>query len=219
MGDVHAADPAALIACPRCDALHRARVPGPGVRLRCHRCHTVLATPEGASVLSVVLLASTSAILIVGAVFLPFLSLSVAGLGNESSIVEAAFAFEGAMLPLSLAVLALVVILPLVRMLLVVYALGPTAFGLAPPPHAVRVFRLSEAMRPWSMAEIFTIGTAIALVKVADLANVVYGPAFWMFAVLVLLVILQDALMSRYAIWEMLDAERAPLRRAREPAE
>ena len=218
MRHAHKADPADLIACPRCDALHTESVPRPGARLRCRRCGTVLATPERASVRSVVLLASASAILIVGAVFLPFLSLSVAGLGNESSIVEAALAFEGPMLPLSLAVLALVVILPLVRMMLVVYALGPSAFGLAPPPGAVRLFGLSEAMRPWSMAEIFTIGTAIALVKVADLANVVYGPAFWMFAVLVVLVILQDALMSRHAIWEMLDAERAR-RPLAEPAE
>ena len=156
-----------------------------------------------------VLLAVASAILIVGAVFLPFLSLSVAGLGNQSSIVEAAFAFEGLMLPLSLAVLATVVVFPLIRMLLVVYALGPPAFGAAPLSGAVQAFRLSEAMRPWSMAEIFTIGTAIALVKVADLANVVYGPAFWMFVALVVLVVLKDALMCRHTIWSLLDREKA----------
>ena len=210
------ADLRALIACPRCDALHRAREAAPGARLRCRRCHTVLLSPRGASIRYVVLLAAASAILIVGAVFLPFLSLSVAGLGNRSSIVEAAFAFEGAMLPLSLAVLATVVVFPLIRMLLVLYALGPPAFGARPPAGAVQAFRLSEAMRPWSMAEIFTIGTAIALVKVADLANVVYGPAFWMFVALVILVVLKDALMCRHTIWALLDRERAA--RAPEPA-
>ena len=72
----------------------------------------------------------------------------------------------------------------------------------------MRAFRLSEALRPWSMAEIFTIGTAIALVKVADLANVVYGPAFWMFVALIVLVVLKDAIMCRHTIWALLDSER-----------
>ena len=207
MRHVPPADLGALIACPRCDALHRAFEPAPGQRLRCTRCRTVLVSPVGASITYVVLLAVSAAILIVGAVFLPFLRISVAGLGNESSIVEAAFAFPGALLPLSVGVLALIVLVPLARMVLVVYALGPPAFGARPWPKAVQAFRLSETMRPWSMAEIFIIGTAIALVKVADLANVVYGPAFWMFVALVVLVVLKDALMCRHTIWKLLDAE------------
>ena len=32
-------------------------------------------------------------------------------------------------------------------------------------------FRLAEALQPWSMAEIFVIGCAVALVKIADLAE------------------------------------------------
>jgi paraquat-inducible protein A len=55
------------------------------------------------------------------------------------------------------------------------------------------------------MAEIFVIGCAVALVKIADLADVVFGPAFWMFALLVVLIVAQDRLMCRWSVWNALN--------------
>ncbi len=69
-------------------------------------------------------------------------------------------------------------------------------------------FSLSEALRPWSMAEIFAIGCAVALVKVVDLADVSFGPGFWMFACLVVLVVVQDNFMCRWSVWNSLSPQK-----------
>ena len=55
------------------------------------------------------------------------------------------------------------------------------------------------------MAEVFAIGCAVALVKVTDLADVEFGPAFWMFGVLVVLVILQDRFLCKWSVWQSLE--------------
>ena len=98
--------------------------------------------------------------------------------------------------------------IPIMRVLLIVYMLTPLVLGARPLPHADTAFRLSEDLRPWSMAEIFIIGVAVALVKVADLAQVFIGPAFWMFAALVVVTILQDTLMCRWSLWRTLETAR-----------
>ena len=63
-------------------------------------------------------------------------------------------------------------------------------------------------MRPWSMAEIFAIGCAVALVKITQLADVTFGPAFWMFTGLVVLVVVQDNFMCRWSVWNALSNRR-----------
>ena len=195
-----------LIACPRCDALHHIVAPQAGQRAICRRCETVLITPRTGAYLRVVTLAVTILILMTGAIFLPFLQIRVAGISNSASVFDAALAFtEGRMAPLSIAVAALIMFIPVLRVALIVYVLGPLAAGRRPLPRAAAAFRLSEDLKPWSMAEIFVIGVAVALVKVAALAQVFFGPAFWMFAVLVVIIILQDGFMCRWSIWKSLD--------------
>ena len=66
-------------------------------------------------------------------------------------------------------------------------------------------FRLSEALQPWSMAEIFVIGTGVALVKIAGLASISFGPAFWAFCALIIVTVLKNIYMSKWAIWEAID--------------
>lgn len=197
-----------LIACPQCDALYRARVPAFGQRAVCTRCHTVLIAPRQGAFLRVIALAITVMILMLGATFFPFLNVRVAGMHHASSVFDAALAFvDGPMVALSLAVAALIVLIPILRAALVVYVLVPPALGAAPAPSARMAFRLAEALRPWSMAEIFVIGVTVALVKISDLARVDYGPAFWMFATLVVVNLLQDSYMCRWTIWKTLDRE------------
>ncbi|MSU88414.1 paraquat-inducible protein A [Rhodobacteraceae bacterium 2CG4] len=195
-----------LIACHQCDALHRAAEPPTGGKARCRRCGTVLIAPRRGALVRVLAMAITVAVLMLGATFFPFLGITAAGVTNESSVFDAALAFSaGPMVGLSIAVAALIVFVPLLRMLLLIYVLGPLAAGRAAAPQAAWAFRTAEALRPWSMAEIFLIGVAVALVKVAGLATVVLGPAFWMFVALVIVAVLKDGYMCRWSIWQALE--------------
>ena len=201
--------PETLIACPRCDVLHLRAELGAHQRAACQRCGTLLVAPRERSFLHVIALAFTAMILMVGAVFFPFLSISARGLYNASSVFEAAMAFsDGWLVPLSLAVLVMIVALPVARFALILYTLWPLGKARPPYRYAHSAFRIAEEMQPWSMAEIFIIGTAVALVKVAGLATVSLGPAFWAFCALIVVTVLNTIFMSKAAIWDAIDAGR-----------
>ncbi|MDP5307009.1 paraquat-inducible protein A [Paracoccus spongiarum] len=197
---------AGLMACPRCDALHVEEELQPGETARCIRCGTVLARPRGGAFSQLIALAFTSMVLLLGAVFFPFLEISRMGFGNATSLFGVALAFaDGILLPLVVAVLAMIVGLPVLRAFLLVYTLAPLAKGLPPHRHAATAFRWSEALRPWSMAEIFVIGTSVALVKVAGLATVHLGPAFWAFCALIVVNVASRGFMCQTTIWDAIE--------------
>lgn len=196
----------ALLACPVCDTLHVEPEVPVGHVARCIRCGKVLAAPRENAFARVLALAVTSVVLMVGAVFFPFIELQVAGLHNRASVLDAALAFSsGFMAPLAVAVALLIVLIPTARLGAIIYTLFPLVAGRPPWRHAHHAFRISEHLRPWSMAEIFVLGVAVALVKVAGLATVSLGPAFWAFTALVLITVLQDNTMCRYTIWKTLE--------------
>lgn len=196
-----------LIACPQCDALYRASLPDEGTRAVCQRCHSVLISPRRGAFLRVVAFAVTVVVLMSGAIFFPFLGVNVAGFSNRASVVDTALAFldGGWMAALSVFVVAFIIMIPALRALLVIYTLGPLLAGRAPLRGAHKAFRWAEDLRPWSMAEIFIIGCAVALVKVTDLARVEFGPAFFMFGALVIVTVLLDGSLDRWSIWKALD--------------
>ncbi|APZ54874.1 paraquat-inducible protein A [Salipiger abyssi] len=198
-----------LIACPSCDALHRLRDVRPGETARCVRCHAVLEAPRNTAMTRIIMLALAALILMVAAIFFPFLELEAAGRIHRASLLDTVMAFSsGLTAPLTFAMAALIVILPVIRFVALIYVLAPMAFGWRPAPHAEPAFRLTEALRPWAMAEIFIVGVAVALVKVAGLAHVFIGPAFWAFVALVVVTVLKDNFMSRVTVWKTLEARR-----------
>ena len=189
-------DPDRLIACPTCDAL-QVDAPVPvGAQARCSRCGTVLMAPREQAMTRIVMLAATALVLMVAAVFFPFLELSAGGMVRRSSLLDAVLAFSSG------------IVLPSLRLASIVYALAPMALGWHPARHAVRAFRLAQALRPWAMAEIFIVGVSVALVKVAGLAKLSFGPAFWTFSALVLVTVLSDTYMCRLSVWKTLEERR-----------
>lgn len=211
--DLTDADLSDLIACPHCDALYRAVAPEDGERAVCARCHSVLIAPVSGAVVRVVALSLAILLLLGTAVFVPFLAIEANGLTHSTSIFDAAMSFyEVHMIGLSIAVLSLIVFVPLLRALLLVFALTPLMFQRPPLEGARTAFRWSEELRPWSMAEIFVLGVGVALVKIIDLARVELGMAFWLFAALVLVTVFQDGFLCRWSIWAALDRAEAARR-------
>lgn len=205
-GDYDIKTGAGLIACPRCDALHVDAELSPGETSRCIRCHSVLARPREGAFTQIVALSFASMVLMVAAVFFPFLEISRMGIGNATSLFGVALAFsDGWLMPLTVALLGFIVGLPVIRAVLLVYVLLPMRGQGRPAPQAGQAFRLSEILRPWSMAEIFVIGTSVALIKVAGLANVSLGPAFWAFCGLIIVTAASNAFTCATTIWDTLE--------------
>ena len=85
-----------LIACPICDMLHAVAPVPEGGRLRCRRCGAMLLTNRRGAIDRTLASAFASVILMIAAIFFPFLELSVAGLHKNASLLDAALAFSHA---------------------------------------------------------------------------------------------------------------------------
>ncbi|MDJ0639653.1 MAG: paraquat-inducible protein A [Paracoccaceae bacterium] len=194
--------PPEQIACPTCDAIYDVQ---PGARLSCERCHTRLIDPEARVGLRLLLVSLLSAALIFGAVTYPFLTIKRFWMTSDATIIDTALAFDGPLLFLSIIVLALILLLPALRLALTIYVVAPLVLKLRPLPLAKGAFGWAERLRPWSMAEIFIIGCVVALTKIIAMAEVTFGPAFYMFAGLVILLWAQDKLLCRYSLWKALE--------------
>ncbi len=196
-------DLSAYIACPHCDALYRTTRASAGEVSRCARCHAVLMAPRAKAGMTIIMLCITLIVLVGGALWFPFLTISRSGFGNSATLVDVARAFsDGWQVLLALSVLGFIVLIPLARAFLLIYVLTPIVFDRLPAHFAATAFRVSERMRPWSMAEIFALGGAVSLVKVADLAIIGFGPAFWMFCAVVVIQIILDMRLCRWSVWE-----------------
>ncbi|MFQ1699708.1 paraquat-inducible protein A [Loktanella agnita] len=199
-----------LVACPQCDTLHNAATLPPGSRAYCQRCGVVLMTSQPAAMARILSLALTAFVLMLAAISFPFLSLDAGGLHNATSVIDAIMAFnEGLAIPLVVAVAFFIIVIPLMRLGALIYALGPLVREQPPRAGARIAFGLAERLRPWSMAEIFIVGVTVALIKVAGMAAVTIGPAFWAFAGVVIITVLKDQMICRYSIWEALDQSAA----------
>ncbi len=195
-----------LVACHQCDTLHVAQDLPENARAYCQRCGAVMMTAQSASIARILSLAMTAFVMLIAAISFPFLSLDANGLHNTTSVIDAVLAFnDGYAFPLAVAVAFFIIVIPLVRLGALIYALGPLARDQHPHAGAKHAFGLAERLRPWSMAEIFIVGVTVALIKVAGLAAVTIGPAFWAFAGVVIVTVLKDQMICRYSIWEALD--------------
>lgn len=198
---------AGLIACPHCDALCRAPEVPEGAKARCPRCHSVLFAPRAGAVAAIVSLALGALVLMIASIAFPFLHLEASGLTNEASVLDTVRSYalaSGMMAPLSALMAGLIVLLPALRLGGLIYALGPLVWGAPPARGAVPAFRLAMALKPWAMAEIFIIGVAVALIKIAALASVGFGPSFWAFVGLVMLTTAKDTIVCEWSLWRIL---------------
>lgn len=195
-----------LIACTICDALHRVReIPDRG-RLKCKRCGETLLSDAGTAIDILLASAIAVSILLVSAVFFPFLKISASGLNSAASLLDTALAFsEGITAPLTYALFLVIVIIPVFRAMLLVYALLPIRLGMKMLPDGRQAFGLACTLRPWSMAEVFIIGVIVALVKLGSVASVTLGPAFWELTIIVLIVIIEAAGLNEKTVWRTIE--------------
>ncbi len=141
---------------------------------------------------------------------LPFLSLSRGGLSSDISVLDAVFAlWRNDMRWLGSLSIALVALVPLTRLLLLVFVLTRLRFRMG-VNHYMRVaMRWSERLEPWAMAEIFMIGVVVSLVKISTLANLSAGLAFWSLIGLIVATVLVSLFYCRDTVWRLLTTRSA----------
>ncbi len=166
-----------LIACHECDILYRyERIPA-GSKASCHNCGSVLYRHIPNSLNRSLALFISALILIIIANVFPFLSLELGGRVVENIILSGGWnLYKQGMGELGLLIFFTSFAFPLFVILGMLYLLIPIRFGYVPPAVGP-VYRIVQAVMPWSLVGVFMLAVLIAIVKLQDLANVITGPA------------------------------------------
>ncbi|MDQ7014957.1 MAG: paraquat-inducible protein A, partial [Gammaproteobacteria bacterium] len=185
------------VACHECDLLHHRRTLANGSTARCRRCHAVLYRHvDGVKNLEQLLALTVAAlILYVAANLLPFLTIDLNGQQQQISLVSGVLAlFSGGMWILAGFSFVLILLVPQLRLLSLLSLLWMVHRGHRLKGH-LKLFHLLEWLRPWSMMEIYLLGALVTMVKLASVATLLLGAAFWAFAALI---VISSWISSRY---------------------
>ncbi|MFK8082020.1 MAG: paraquat-inducible protein A [Granulosicoccus sp.] len=194
-----------LVACSGCDLLHHKRQLQLGEYARCDRCNDVIQTCKPHTVDRSLAATLTALTLLLLSLFTPFLSLSRAGIESSISVLDAVHSlWDSHMRWLGLTTLALIVLLPLGRLLLMSYVLFRLRFRRKVRRSMRIAFRWALRLEPWAMADIFMVGVVVSLVKISTLANLSVGIAFWALIALVVVSWVISSVLCKDTIWTQL---------------
>jgi paraquat-inducible protein A len=194
--------PDELIACHDCDMLHRTASGEPGAIARCQRCGTVLYRNRPNSLERTLAFTLAGIALFVCANTLPFLSFDMRGNTTETTLATGIFElYDQGYVGLSGLVMLTAVLAPGLQLALLVYVLLPLRLGRRPWALAP-AFRAIRRLQPWSMLEVFLIGILVALVKLADMAEIIPGLALWSFGILILVLAGATSALDPREVWK-----------------
>ena len=198
-----------LIACPGCDLLLRRRQLAIGEYARCSRCNDVVQTRKPDTVDRTLGATLAAIVLLLMSLFAPFLSLSRAGIESRISVMDAVRALWNSELRwLGFVTVALIVLLPMARLLLMGYVLLRLRLQRKVRKTMRTAFRWSLKIEPWAMNDIFIIGVVVSLVKISSLASLSVGIAFWSLVVLVAVSLVISVTLCKDTIWARLNQRR-----------
>ena len=187
--------------CRGCGLMQRLPAPVPRHVRRCPRCHASFGG-DGGRRDSGLALTITAFVLFLAANLLPLIGIEVAGRGQSIRLSSGVNGLANhGLVPLAVFVLAISIVAPLGRLLALGYVLLRLR-GTARPRHLARLLRVAERMRPWSMLDVFLVGTLVALTKLQDLAAVDIGLGLWSLGLLVMSLAAVDIATDPGMLWD-----------------
>ena len=198
-----------LVACPDCDLLNNVPELAPDESACCVRCdHTLSRNPANALQRGVALTLS-AIILYAITCALPFLSFGEAGVVAHTRLFSGIIGlWREDMHFLAAAVSFTIVVVPVGSLASLCYLLLPLHFDVR-LPGADAALRWMMRLEPWNMVEIFMIGIIVAGVKLAKMAALEPGLAFWAFMAMIFMMAFISAALEPRVLWERLDRARS----------
>lgn len=192
-----------MIACHECDHLHYYEAIPVGARASCQFCGNLLYRHVADSVDKTLALYLTALILFLIANTFPFLSLELGGRQVDNVLISSGWAmYQYGMGELGLLIFFTSILFPFLvicTMLYLLFAIKLEKF----PPFGGQLYRLVNALMPWSLVGVFLLGTLIAIVKLQDIANVIFGPAMYALAFLLLIYTSARASFDPALLWRL----------------
>lgn len=181
----------------------------PGGKAYCARCSGLLSKASRNPVDGVLALSLSALMLLVLANVFPFLHFALEGQTQENRIVTGVFglwnAGQGGLAAL---ILFTTVLAPALRTLGLLYVLLPLALGRVPPGVA-RALRFQEGLVSWAMLDVYMLALLVALVKLAQMAEVELELGAFCFVALFVMLTLMGAAYDRGALWDRVEELQA----------
>lgn len=192
------------VACPDCDLLHAQVLLRAGEKARCSRCAGTLpiAGPGSFELPLATSIAAAFAFWIANTE--PLIRLTALGIGNTATIAGSAAALwlrPGLGNPATAILVAFCAILAPAAWLLLTLAALLATLGRRAPRWTRIALRWSGALRYWAMPEVMLLGTLVAYVKVAELANASPGAGLYAAGALVVLLASLRSSLDLAALW------------------
>jgi paraquat-inducible protein A len=192
-----------LIACHECDHLYQYEVIPEGAKANCEHCGNLLYRHIPDSLNRSLALYTTALILFIIANVFPFLSLELGGRVVENILFSSGWAmYELGMGELGVLIFLTSILFPFIVIVGMLYLLIPARFGFI-APYIGPVYRVINALLPWSLVGVFMLGVLISIVKLQDLANVIFGPALIALSLLLIIYTAARANFDPHVLWSL----------------
>lgn len=196
-----------LLSCEACQLLSRpASAAEPGF---CPRCGERLESRRHASIQNTWALVVAATICYIPANALPVLNTTSLGTTEADTILGGvAFLYTSGSWPLALIVLIASVMIPLGKIVALVYLLITVQRGSVKSNHErTRLYRMVEFIGRWSMLDIFVIAILVAVVNFGRLASVEANLGAIAFASVVILTMLAAVTFDPRLIWDNTESD------------
>lgn len=189
------------IICSDCGAEQRIALPLNGAAY-CRRCAKSLERSAGRSAGATLSCAAAAFLLLFPANLLPVLHSHLQAASIEMRLFDGVVAYWNDDWPLMAAFVAtFVIIFPFLRSLLLAGVLGSLRLGHRSPWQG-RAFRYAEALRPWSMLEVYLLAGVVTYGRAAAQIEAGVGLGGWCLGAAAILLMIAEASLDRRRVWE-----------------
>jgi len=190
-----------MVACPECDLLQKEVELGPRGVAQCARCGAQLFRYIPHSVDATLAFMIGAAVFFVIANAFPVLSLEAQGLTNSTTLLGSAQAlYDDNERLVAILMFMTTILLPGIEIAAMLYLLGSVRFGHVPRALSF-AYRLTEAVRPWTMMQVFLIAVIVSVVKLSHMATVVLGIGVYSLAGAIMMVSAAVSMYDPRAFW------------------
>ena len=192
------------LACPDCDLIQHLPTMAIGETARCLRCNSVLYKKKESSIERTLAYAITGLILFIIANLFPLLSLKALGVTQDGSLLATSLSlFKSGHPLLSLLILFTTIIFPLTTLVGSIYILIQVKINHI-NTYTALLFRFLRGTDAWGMLEIFMLALLVSIVKLGDVADVIFGVSFYAFCFLILALTMLSYSLNPHDVWDKL---------------
>lgn len=194
-----------FVGCSHCDKIFPRPTLMENQIARCDRCHSIVLRRRPAAAERTFAFMLASFFLYGLMIGLPFLKMEKSGFSNQMSLVDtAAILWKSHMFVLSVLVALFVIILPITRIVALLWVSARLYFKVDTRPVDRIAFRIAAEIDRWTMSEIFIIGVLVSLVKIMQMTETSVMSGLWAMSVMIIILTLGALSICPDTFWEKL---------------